>query len=99
MSGFEWGKVYGVSDLEDVANDIILRIDPKKLGKPKVKGKLHPGRIIEFDRDCSKYAKHVKLQIGSDIVFLDGEPYLLPNKVILYRGNVYVPMFMPEMIS
>jgi hypothetical protein len=92
MSGFEWGKVFGVLDLEDGISENVFRIDPKKLVKTKVKGKLHLGRIIEFDRDCSKCAKHVKLQIGSDVVFLDGKPNLLDTPVKISNGVIVVPM-------
>lgn len=94
MNIFEWGKVFGVTDMESCQSEMVFRVVPKKLGKPKVKGKLHLGRIIEFDRDCSKCARHVKLQIGSDIVFLDGKPFLLDVPVQLLKGVILDPLFL-----
>lgn len=90
MNIFEWGKIFGVVDMEDCQAEPVFRVDPKKLGKPKVKGKLHLGRIIEFDRDCSKCARHIKLQIGSDIVFLDGKPFLMDIPIKIIEGRILV---------
>lgn len=92
VNNFEWGKVFGVVDMEDCQSEGVFRVDPKKLGKSKKMKQLHLGRVIEFDRDCSKCARHIKLQIGSDIVFLDGKPFLLDVPVQLFKGVILSPL-------
>lgn len=92
MGEFGWGKVFGILEMEDCQNDHVFRMDPIKLGKPRIKGKMNLGRVIEFDRDCSKCARHVKLQVGSDVVFLDGKPFLLEMPIGLDKGHVTVPI-------
>lgn len=93
MNGFGHGKVYGVEDLEDAGCQMVFKTQAKCMRKsPKIpKGCNYPGKIITINRDCSKCAREIKLQVGSDLVFLDGRPYLLPVPVQLVEGEVVVP--------
>ena len=90
MDNFEHGKVYGIEDLEDSDFGVVFKLHAKRIRKsPKMaKGCNFPGKIITINRDCSKCAKEIKLQVGSDLVFLDGKPFLLPAPVGLVEGEV-----------
>jgi hypothetical protein len=93
MGDFEWGKVYGLIDREDDGSEFVWR--PERVGNTKGKRKRsphYPGKVITIRRDCSRCAKEVKLQIGSDLVFCDGVPRLLPVPVQLVGGEVVVPV-------
>ena len=96
MNGFGHGRVYGVEDLEDAGCQMVYKPQTKIMRKsPKIpKGCNYPGKIITINRDCSKCAREIKLQVGSDLVFLDGKPYLLPVEICIQNGVIVAPIIL-----
>lgn len=89
MDEFDFGRFLGMQSL-DVEGEIVFKTKKRRkaLSRKVAENRNYPGRKIVIRRSCDKCWKEAKLQIGSDLAWIDGQPVVLPMPVLLVEGVV-----------
>lgn len=91
MDEFDFGRFLGMQTF-DVEGEIVSKAKKrrKELSRKIAENRNYPGKKIVIRRSCENCWKVAKLQIGSDLAWIDGQPVVLPMPVLLVEGEVMV---------